>query len=190
MWRYLGLILAASVVFIIVMGLLRMVFGPGLISLLWLALVIAAIVVIARNFASNRKVTDAAPQARTQALAFTPDASRASLYILRTQFVGMAVGVNVEIDGKPVAQLKSPRFTRILLTPGAHRIGGYTGPASGRKPGGELDLTATPGEIIAVTCEVEPGMVGTITKFKRADLDSLRAKLQSTRMVAPDLAEM
>jgi hypothetical protein len=190
MWRYLGLILVTMVGFIIVMGLLRYFFGEGLVGLIWLVLIIVGIVVIVRNFASNRKVTDAGADVRRQALAFTADPSRATLYVLRTQFLGMAVGINVEIDGKPVAQLKSPRFTRVLLTPGAHQIGGYTGPASGRKPGGELDLTAAAGEIIVVMCEVEPGMVGSITKFKRVELDAVRAKLQSTRMVAPDLAEV
>lgn len=190
MWRYLGLGLVAMVVFIVVMGVLRTLFGDGLVGLIWIVLLVVGIVVIVRNLTSNRKVPDASAEVRSQALAFTPDPSRAAVYILRTQFLGKAVGVNVEVDAKPVAQLKSPRFTRIMLTPGAHRIAGYTGPASGRKPGGELDLTVAPGEIIAVTCEVEPGMVGTVTKFKRVDLATIRAKLQSTRMVAPDLGEV
>lgn len=190
MWRYLGLILVTMVGFIIVMGVLRYLFGPELVGLIWLVLLVVGVVVIVRNLTSNRKVSDAAPEARRAALTFSPDASNATVYILRTQFVGMAVGVNVEVDGKPVAQLKSPRFTRVLLTPGQHRIAGYTGPASGRKPGGELDLDARPGEIIAITCEVEPGMVGAITKFKRVELETIRAKLQSTRMVQPDLAEV
>jgi hypothetical protein len=190
MWRYLGLVLVAMVGVIIVMGLLRYFFGAELVGLIWLVLLVVGIVVIVRNLTSNRKVSDAGADVRRQALAFTPDASRATLYVLRTQFLGMAVGINVEVDGKPVAQLKSPRFTRILLTPGTHRVGGYTGPASGRKPGGELDLSAAPGEIIVVMCEVEPGMVGTVSKFKRVELETVRAKLQSTRMVAPDLAEV
>ncbi|MDX2276411.1 MAG: hypothetical protein NW206_13250 [Hyphomonadaceae bacterium] len=190
MWRYLGLVLLTMVGVIIVMGVLRFLFGPELVGLIWLVLLVVGVVVIVRNFASNRKVADAAPEARAQALSFAADPSRATLYVLRTQFLGMAVGVNVEVDGKPVAQLKSPRFTRVLLTPGAHRVSGYTGPASGRKPGGELDLNAAPGEIIVVMCEVQPGMVGTTSMFKRVDLETVRAKLQSTRMVAPDLVEV
>lgn len=190
MLRYIGLVLVAMVVVILLMGGVRYVFGQGVTSLIWLAFLVIGVVVIARNLMSNRKVADAPPEARTQALAFTPESGRAALYVLRTQFVGKAVGVNVEIDGKAVAQLKSPRFVRILLSPGAHRVSGYVGPASGRKPGGELDLTVSAGEIIAATCNVEPGMVGTITKFKRVELASVREKLAKTRMVQPDVGEV
>lgn len=187
MLRYLGLIVVAMIVVLIVMGAVRYFFGEGVTSLIWLAFLVIGIVVLARNLMSNRKVADAAPEARTAALTFTPDAGHAALYIFRDQFLGKAVGVNVEIDGKPVAQLKSPRFTRILVAPGAHRVSGYTGPAGGRKPGGELDLNVSAGEIVAITCAVEPGMVGTISKFARVDLAAIRDKLAKTRMVQPDL---
>ncbi len=190
MLRYIGLILVAMVVIVVVMGVVRQVLGPGVTSLIWLAFIIVGVVVIVRNLMSNRKVADASPEARTLALTFTPDAANAAIYIFRCQFVGQAVGVNVEIDGKPVAQLKSPRFTRILVAPGAHRMSGYTGPASGRKPGGELDLSVSAGEIVAVSCEVAPGMIGTISKFSRVDLSTIRGKLEKTRMVQPDLAEV
>ncbi|MGE0594926.1 MAG: hypothetical protein AB7P07_01055 [Hyphomonadaceae bacterium] len=186
MLRYIGLVVLAMIAVIIVMGGVRFLLGPEATGLLWLILLVAGIVVIARNLMSNRKVADASPETRAQALTFQPEPGQAALYILRTQFLGKAVGVNVEIDGKPVAQLKSPRFTRVLVAPGAHRVSGYTGPASGRKPGGELDLNVSGGEIVAITCEVEPGMVGTISKFKRVALDLVRDKIAKTRMVAPD----
>ncbi len=191
MWKYIGLVLVGAVGFLIVMGALRKFVGQGPVTLIWLAILIVGIVIVARNLMSNRKVPDAAPEARAQALMFTPDSANAVLYILRTQFIGKAVGVNVEIDGRAVAQLKSPRFTRIALTPGAHKVSGYTGPASGRKPGaGDIEVAASAGDLIVLECAVEPGMIGTITKFKRVELAAVRAKLQSTRMVAPDLAEV
>ena len=191
MWRYLGLVLVAAIGYLLVMGVLRKFIGQGPVNLIWVALLIVGIVIIVRNLGTNRKVADAAPEARTQALAFTPDNAHAALYILRTQFLGKAVGVNVEIDAKPVAQLKSPRFTRILLTPGAHRIDGYTGPASGRKPAtGDIGLNAAAGEVIVLECAIEPGMIGTTTKFKRVELGSVRARMAKTRMVAPDVASV
>jgi hypothetical protein len=190
MWKYIGMVLVGVVVLLIGVGVLREFVGQGPITVLWIVTLIIAVVVVARNLMSNRKVSDATPEARTQALAFTPDSAHAALYVLRTQFLGKAVGVNVEIDGRAVAQLKSPRFTRILLTPGPHKISGYTGPASGRKPGGETDLNAAPGQIIVLLCEVVPGMVGTATSFKPVALESVRAKMHKTRMVAPDVASV
>lgn len=172
------------------LNVLRQFVGDGPVALVWIIIMVVVIVVVFRNLGTNRRVPDAAPDVRSNALAFTPDAGKASLYILRTQFVGKAVGINIEIDGNIVAQLKSPRFTRILLTPGAHRLSGYTGPAKGRKPGGELDLNVTAGEIVPVMVEVVPGMVGTISKFTRVELSAIRQKLASTRMVQPDVAEV
>lgn len=191
MWRYLGLVLVGAVAFLLLMWALRQVLGPGPVALVWLGILIAGVVVIVRNLTSNRKVADATPEARAQALTFAPEPAHAALYLLRTQFLGKAVGVNVEIDGAPVAQLKSPRFTRVVLTPGAHAIDAYTGPASGRKPAvGDTTLTAAPGDVIVLVCEVEPGMIGTVIRFKRVDLASVRDKLAKTRMVQPDLASL
>jgi hypothetical protein len=184
-------VLVGAIGFLGVMWVVRKFVGQGPVALIWLAILIVGIVIVVRNLMSNRKVADAAPEARTQALAFTPDSAHAALYILRKQFVGQAVGVNVEIDGRAVAQLKSPRFTRILLSPGAHKVSGYAGPASNRKPSaGDLEFTAAAGEIVVLECAVEPGMIGTTTKFKRVELESVRAKLARTRMVAPDLGSV
>jgi hypothetical protein len=190
MVRLIVLALVGAVLGIILLNVLRNLFGEGPVAIIWIAILITVIVVVVRNLATNRKVPDAAPELRTQALAFTPDPAKAALYILRTQFVGKAVGVNVMIDGREVAQIKSPRFTRILLTPGAHRVSGYVG--TNKKPGDSegLALDAKPGEMLVIMCEVEPQMVGSVIKFKPLVLDHVRATLTKTRMVQPDVAEV
>lgn len=148
-------------------------------------------VMIYRNLQTNRTVADATPQQRTEALAFSPLAGKAALYVFRNQFVGRAVGLNVLIDGREVAQLKSPRFTRLLLTPGEHLVAGYTG--TNKKPGdGEgVALTAAAGEVHVLKCEVEPQIVGVTVKFTPMALDAARADLRKiSRMVVPDAAEI
>lgn len=190
MARYLVLVIAATFVGLILFGVLRSVFGSGFTMLLSLVLLVVGGVIVFRNLQTNRKVIDAADDVRAAALTFTPTADKATLYVLRTQFLGKAVGVNVLIDGREVAQIKSPRFTRVLLTPGAHEINGYTGATKPPAAGAGTSINANAGDILVMMCAVEPQMVGTNVKFTPVTLDKARADLQKTRMVAPDLAEV
>ena len=138
-----------------------------------------------------RPGNEATFEQRDEALRFTPAAGKAALYVFRNQFVGRAVGINVLIDGREAAQLKSPRFTRILLTPGTHRIAGVTGTNKAPGPNDGIELIANPGEIYVAKCEVEPQMVGATIKFTPMSVDAARADLQKiTRMVVPDIAEI
>lgn len=190
MVRLIVLALIGAFIGVIGLNLLRDFAGEGVVGVVWIVILVTVIVVVVRNLATNRKVPDAAPEARAQALRFSPDPGKAALYVLRRQFVGKAVGVNVMIDGRDVAQLKSPRFTRILLAPGPHRVSGYVG--TNKKPGGDdgLAITANAGEQIVLMCEVEPQMIGSSIKFKVLTLDQARADLQKTRMVQADVAEV
>lgn len=111
--------------------------------------------------------------------------------MFRNQFVGRAVGINVLIDGREVAQLKSPRFARIVLTPGAHRIAGYTGTNKKPADGEGLELVANAGDVYVAKCEVEAQMVGVTVKFTPMNVDVARADLQKIkRMVVPDVTEV
>jgi hypothetical protein len=171
--------------------LLRSMLGGELMFIVALIGIVAAGVIVFRNLRTNRKVAEATFDQRDEALKFAPVAGKAALYVFRNQFVGRAVGVNVLIDGREAAQLKSPRFTRILLTPGSHRIAGYTGTNKTPAPGEGTELIATAGEVYVAKCEVEPQMIGVTIKFTPMSIDAARADLQKiTRMVAPDVAEV
>lgn len=190
MARYLMLVIPAVIVGLILFGVLRQVFGSGFTMLLSLVLLAIGGVIVFRNLQTNRKVVDAPADVRATALTFAPTPDKATLYVLRTQFIGKAVGVNVVIDGREVAQIKSPRFTRILLTPGAHEIAGYTGTTKAPAAGTGTSINANAGDILVMMCAVEPQMVASIVKFTPLTLDKARADLQKTRMVQPDLAEV
>lgn len=171
--------------------LLRSVVGDGIMSILALVGLGVGVVIVTRNLRTNRKVTDASVDQRTEALRFAPVPGKAALYVFRSQFVGRAVGINVLVDGRETAQLKSPRFTRILLTPGTHRLAGYTGTNKRPADGEGAELVANAGEIYVAKCEVEAQMVGVSIKFTPMSVDAARADLQKiTRMVVPDIAEV
>ncbi len=181
----------AALAGLVVYFVLRSLLGGEIMLIVALLALVAGGVIVFRNLQTNRKVADATPEQRAEALAFAPVAGKAALYVFRNQFVGRAVGVNVLIDGRAVAQLKSPRFTRILLTPGAHRIAGYTGTNKAPAPGEGVELIANAGEVYVAKCEVEPQMVGVTIKFTPLALEAARADVQKiTRMVVPDVAEV
>ena len=176
---------------LIVYGVLRATLGAEIVTLLSLVALVVVGVIIYRNLQTNRKIADATPAERSAALAFTPEPGKAALYILRNQFVGRAVGINIEVDGKQITQLKSPRFMRLTLNPGPHRILAYMGTPDKKKPGeAVLEGNAQPGEVLILKTEIEPQMVGVTIKLTPIELEKSRPDFQKTRMVANDVAEV
>lgn len=191
MVRYLLLVGVAAIVGLVVFGAMRSMLGDGIVNLITLVLLGVCGVIVWRNLQLNRKVTDATPEQRTAALAFAPDAGKAVLYVYRTQFIGKAVGINLDIDGRQAAQLKSPRFTRVALTPGVHKLELYLGTPEKKKPGGlTQDLNVAAGDVIVLKLEIEPKMVGTAIKLTPADAAKARTEIGSAKMIAPDVAEL
>lgn len=170
---------------------LRAVLGDGIMTIVGLVAIVVCGFIIFRNLQTNRKVSEATPEQRMQALSFAPDPNKAALYIFRNQFVGRAVGVNVIIDGRDVAQIKSPRFTRILLSPGTHRVSGFVATNARPADTAGLELVASAGEIYIAKCEVEAQMIGATIKFTPVQIDVANAELRKiTKMVVPDVAEV
>jgi hypothetical protein len=189
--RNLVVYLLAGLAGLVLYFVLRSLLGGEIMFVVALIGLVIGGVIVWRNLQTNRKVADATPEQRTEALTFAPVAGKAALYVFRNQFVGRAVGVNVLIDGREVAQLKSPRFTRILLTPGAHRIAGYTGTNKKPADGEGVALNAAAGEVLVAKCEVEAQMVGVTIKYTPLSVDAARGDIQKIgRMVAPDVAEV
>ena len=70
--RYLLFVVLAMIVGFFVYGLLRAVLGPGVVTLISLAALVVVGVVVYRNLKTNRKVADATPEQRAEALKFAP----------------------------------------------------------------------------------------------------------------------
>lgn len=71
---------------------------------------------------NNRRVPKADAATRTAALAFEPPPGAALLVVYRQGVNGTLAGIDVIVDDQTLAQLKSPRFTSIRLSPGPHHL--------------------------------------------------------------------
>lgn len=144
---------------------------------------------IGGNLAGNRKVAIASGETRDTTLSFQPQPGHALLVIYREGFVGMAAGMNVNLDGRPVAQLKSPRFTALNLTPGDHTVTfGFGGLAGAQNHQAEVVVPAVDGQVIALKATMAMGALkNTIAvEWVEAYPSELREKLAKMKMVAAD----
>lgn len=144
---------------------------------------------IGGNLAGNRKVAIASGEQRDATLSFQPRPGHALLVIYREGLVGMAAGMNVNLDGRPVAQLKSPRFTALDLTPGDHTVTfGFGGLAKAQNHQAEVMVPAIDGQVIALKAAMAMGALkNTIAvEWVEAYPSDLREKLSKMKMVAAD----
>lgn len=139
------------------------------------------------NLAGNRNVAKASSAERAQALKLEPAAEQALLVVYREGFVGMAAGLNVTVDGKVRAQLKSPRFVVLPLEAGAHDISaGFGGLAGPQNNAAVVRLTVAAGEVAALKATLSMGALKNTVKLDLIeDLAAVRAKLANTTMVKP-----
>lgn len=148
---------------------------------------------IGGNLAGNRKTPAASGAQKDAALRLAPAAGEALLIVYREGFVGMAAGMNVLLDGQPVAQLKSPRFTALSIAPGDHGLQlGFGGLAKAQNRESEWRFTAAPGQVVAFRAAMAMGALKnsiTVVRIETdqpAELEGLRARLGGMTMTAPD----
>jgi len=187
-----GFVVAAVVGFAI--GMLNAA-TPGtepMSPLFWGALAGAFTAFILGNLAGNRRIANASGADRTAALARAAPPDKALLYIYRTGFIAKLAGLNLAIDGRPVAQLKAPRFTLItvparplMLTAG---FGGLAGPQSKK---GELTIDASAGGIIVVKVTIAMGLAqGKVKMEQEPNGETARGALAAFTMTPADAAEI
>jgi hypothetical protein len=115
-------------------------------------------------------------------------AGQALLYIYREGFMGKAVGWNVSLDGKALAQLRSPRFTQTTVGPGRHTLAvslkGFAG--SQNKPA-ETTFDAQLGEVIVFAMKSKMSALSNALCFIREpDTPTALQKLSKLPMVAAE----
>jgi hypothetical protein len=140
------------------------------------------------NLAGNKEVAKASASERQAALAFQPPPGQALLVVWREGFVGMAVGLNVMVDGRARAQLKSPRFVVMPLDPGVHEIGAAFGAlAAAQSNAANVKLTVAAGEVAVLRATMSLGALkNTVNLELVEDLEHVRRKLANATMVKPD----
>jgi len=142
------------------------------------------------NLSGNRRTAAADSGAKQRALAFTATPGKAALYLVRTGFVGKLAGMNLAVDGREVAQLKSPRFTRVDVAPGAHTLrASFGGGLAGQTKASELAFSCADGEIVVMKLSMSMGVVQNPVKIERSSADAVRGELAGMQMTAPDVGE-
>lgn len=144
----------------------------------------------AANMAGNRRETKASAAEKTQALTFQPPEGQGLLVVYRDGYIGKLVGLNLALDGRPFAQIKSPRFTAVAVTPGEHVLtAGFGGLAGPQNKTNESKVTFRAGEVLVVKASVAMGILANTIRLEAAPLsDDLRGKLGRMPMVRSDLA--
>lgn len=140
---------------------------------------------IAANMAGNRRVVAATQAEKDQALTFQPSEGQGLLLVFRDGFVGKLVGLNLALDGRPFAQIKSPRFTALAVAPGEHVLtAGFGGLAGPQNRTNESKVTFRAGEVLAVKASVAMGVLSNTIRLEGVPVtDDLRAKLRGMPMV-------
>ena len=141
---------------------------------------------IMANLVGNQKGVAASAEEKAAAVAFRPEPGKAMLIVMRDGFVGKAVGLNVTVDGRLAAQLKSPRFTAIPLDVGSHEMEVAFGGLAGKqnKPNVERFGTGA-GEVVVYAAKINMGALQNTIVLHRIDASAeLSAKLNGMTMTA------
>lgn len=140
------------------------------------------------NLAGNRRAKNATAEQKAAVLALRPEPGQALLIVFREGFVGSAAGLNLTVDGRFVAQLKSPRFTAVSVAPGGHSFTlGFGGLAAKQNRPDEEGFIAAPGQVVAYQAVMAMGALKNRVVVRRIEADeALVQRLKSIRMVAPE----
>jgi hypothetical protein len=180
-----GFVTAFVINFLMGLGGMEKGDNSGLIAGIGAGVVVA---VVLFNLSGNRRTAAADAGAKSRALAFTPTPGKAALYLVRTGFVGKMAGMNLAIDSRDVAQLKSPRFTRVDVAPGAHTLrASFGGGLAGQTKASELAFTCADGEIVVMKLAMSMGVLQNPVKIERSNADAVRGELAGMQMTAPDV---
>jgi hypothetical protein len=185
--RYIPRILIGVVVGILLYILMLGLTGPGFQALLTGVCGAIATASILSSLAGNRKVATVNGLDKQRALLLKPTAGKALLVVARDGFVAKLAGLNLVLDGREFAQIKSPAFTMTAVAPGAHSLSvGFGGLAGAQKPG-VYAFDVAEGAVAAVMIGVSLGALQNAFQFTpEPDLEQLRARLGRMPMVLAD----
>jgi hypothetical protein len=144
------------------------------------------------SMSGNRRIANVSDVDKAAALSRQPPPGKALLFLYREGYVAKLAGLNLSIDEKPVAQLKAPRFTCIVVPAGHHVISaGFGGMVSAQSLIGEcaLDVAADSTAAVRIGVRMTFGRNG-VDMQPQADVAAARAHLAGMPMTPPDLAEL
>lgn len=130
----------------------------------------------------NKQVRLASPAEDKRAKGFAPDAGRGVVYVFRDAFVGKLVGIDLLVDGRPVAQTRGKTFVRLELAPGDHTLGSVHSAGGSRA---DLPVSVAAGSIAFVEQGVRMGaMEAKVALTVTAEAESQK-RIRKCRLLAP-----
>ncbi|WP_087118932.1 hypothetical protein [Brevundimonas sp. SH203] len=145
---------------------------------------------IMANLVGTKLGKTATPEQKQAALDFRPPSDdQALLIVYREGFVGKAAGLDLSLDDRYVAQLKSPRFTALSIAPGGHQLAMAFGGLAGKQNKPTLEgFIAAPGETIVFRATMQMGMTQNRIVVERIAADQdLVQRLKPMIMIAPEV---
>ncbi len=144
------------------------------------------------NLSGNRAVAKASDADKTAALAAAPPQGKALVFVYRDAYVGKLVGMDIAIDERPVAQIKSPRFTMVTVSPGRHVMSaGFSGFAGAQVKRESDPFDFAPGTTTVLKIANRIGLVQGGLKFEmQPDLAAAKQRLARMPMTPADVPEL
>lgn len=143
---------------------------------------------IMANLAGTRRAKAASPEQKQAVLDFRPEPGQALLIIFREGFVGKAVGMDLSVDDRFIAQLKSPRFTAVSVAPGGHKVSMAFGGLAGKQNKPTVEgFIAKPGDVVAFRAVMQMGALKNRIVVERIESrETLSLRLKPMTMIAPE----
>jgi hypothetical protein len=74
--------------------------------------------------ATNKAIKKASAEETQKARLFQPEPGQGVIYILRSQYTGLLMGLEVRLNGKAIGQTRGYSFYRLVVAPGTHELSG------------------------------------------------------------------
>ncbi|WP_428155440.1 hypothetical protein [Brevundimonas sp.] len=193
MSKYIPAIVVGFLVAVVVSGGLTFFFSSAGADAGYLPMIVGAFLgiftaYIMANLAGTKLGKAATPEQKRAVLESRPEPGQALLIVYREGFVGKAAGMDLSVDDQFVAQLKSPRFTAISVSPGGHQLSMAFGGLAGKQNKPTLEgFIAAPGDVIAFRATMQMGMMKNRIVVERIESDdALIQRLKPMIMIAPE----
>ena len=145
----------------------------------------SVILVIGWSLSGNVKLRRMSGAERLAALAAEPPAGMGAIVIIRQGWPGKFVGMDLSLDGRRVAQLKSPSCVRVLAPAGRRQLSGYMMQAYKSGPGAPqaMAVDVTAGETVFLLARFVTGWKGGLILEQAPDGTAARRLAERTPMV-------
>jgi hypothetical protein len=149
--------------------------------------VIAALTTyIASNLSGTNRSTGVSNETRQDWLALNAPQTGAAIYLVRTGFLGRLVGMDVTVNDRPAAQLKSSQFTRLDVPAGRVSIAASMSGGAGKQTKSDtVNLDLSGAEIAILHLVLSMGALMNQVKIEKLSPASAAPMLKSAKAVEP-----